>query len=309
MPPKIRGRPKGKGRAPSQNVVPDVYRDMLAEAIPTQSEVPERPLKKRRVGMRGAVVPASESGQSRPPAAESHDGDEDDENVEFEDIATSPKVFGDEGSDEDANKLQQTAYRDSDEETTDESDAEVDTVWENIDFNMKDDEPARDLELNLTRPAPQRQLTTTPRRKALTQADKNFRLDIHKLHILCLLSHVERRNKWCSNSIIQDSLYPLLSKKMLDFLRPRKDLSQFSQADSLKRGLDMAAVIWRTKFQITKRGMRRALWADNEDDIKNVRFLIAFGYTSSDSMMISINYLMMRMHRMMNRISKRQQRN
>ncbi|KAJ8063150.1 hypothetical protein OCU04_008391 [Sclerotinia nivalis] len=268
MPPKTRGRPKGKGKATSQNAVPDVYRDMLVEAIPAQLEVPERPLKKRRVGLRGAAAPASESGPSKASVAGSHDKaeDEEDEDVEFEDVITASKSLNGEDEDDDTSTIQQTAYRDSDEET-DESD-EID--WENINFNAKDDEPSGDLELTLTRPAPQRQ-PTTPRRKALTQGDKVLRLDIHKLHLLCLLSHVHMRNEWCNDPVVQDSLRPLLNKKILSFLRPRKDLSQFSQADSLKRGLEMVAVLWRTKFQITKRGMRRALWADDEDDIKNYK--------------------------------------
>ncbi|KAF5870520.1 putative dna repair protein [Botrytis fragariae] len=269
MPPKTRGRAKGKGKAAGQNAVPDVYRDMLEEAIPSQLAVPERPLKRRKVGSRDAVVTASKAGPSKPSVAESHDEAEDDEDVEFEDVMTAPTSLNGEDPEEDANVPQQTAYRDSDEET-DESDADVEIDWENVNFTTKDDEPSGDLELTLTRPAPQRQ-TVTPRRKTLTQGDKNLRLEAHKLHLLCLLSHVHRRNEWCNDSAVQDSLRPLLNRKMLSFLRPRKDLSQFSQAESLKKGLDMVAVLWRTKFQITKRGWRRALWADNEDDIKNYK--------------------------------------
>ncbi|TGO17084.1 hypothetical protein BTUL_0021g00840 [Botrytis tulipae] len=269
MPPKTRGRAKGKGKVAGQNAVPDVYRDMLEEAIPSQLAVPERPLKKRRVGLRDAVVTASKAGPSKPSVAESHDEAEDDEDVEFEDVMTAPTSLNGESPEEDENGPQQTAYRDSDEET-DESDADVEIDWENVNFNTKEDEPSGDLELTLTRPAPQRQIAT-PRRKTLTQGDRNLRLEIHKLHLLCLLSHVHRRNEWCNDSEVQDCLRPLLNRKMLSFLRPRKDLSQFSQAESLKKGLDMVAVLWRTKFQITKRGLRRALWADNEDDIKNYK--------------------------------------
>ncbi|KAI9650842.1 hypothetical protein NHQ30_000877 [Ciborinia camelliae] len=270
MPPKTRERPKGKGKAPIQNAVPDVYRAMLAEALPAQAETSERPLKKRRVSTRGAAVAASGAGPSKTSVAESHDEDEDgEEDVEFEDIIMVSKDFDDERSDGDTNTPKQTAYRDSDEESS-ESDPDVEIDWENINFNTNDDEPSGDLELTLTRPSPQRQ-ATTPRRKAITKADKALRLEIHKLHLLCLLSYVDRRNKWCNDSVVQDSLRPLLNNKMLTFLKPREDLSQFGQADSLKRGLEMVAVMWRTKFQITKRGMRRALWADDEDDIKNYK--------------------------------------
>ncbi|KAM0126703.1 hypothetical protein ACHAO1_009935 [Botrytis cinerea] len=269
MPPKTRGRPKGKGKAAAQNAVPDVYRDMLEEAIPSQLAVPERPLKRRRVGLRDAVVTAPEAGPSKPSVAKSHDEGEDDEDVEFEDVLTAPASINGEDLEDDSSGPQQTAYRDSDEET-DESDVDIEIDWENINFDTKDDDPPGDLELNLTRQAPTRQ-APTPRRKALTQGDKALRFETHKLHLLCLLSHVERRNGWCNDPVVQDSLRPLLNRKMMSFLRPRKDLSQFSQAESLKKGLDMVAVLWRTRFQITKRGLRRALWADNEDDIKNYK--------------------------------------
>jgi xeroderma pigmentosum group C-complementing protein len=262
-------RVKGKGKAANRNVVPDVYRDMLAEALPSQSEIPERPLKKRKVGPRGTAAPRagpSTSSPKQPSATESHDHEED-EDIEFEDVF-APQVLDDEELDDDEpGRPQQTAYRDSDEETV-----ESDVDWENINFDNKDDEPSGDLELNLTASSVPQTRPTAPRRKAITQADKVLRLEIHKLHILCLLSHVDRRNEWCNDSAVHDMLKPLLTKKMLSFLRPRQDLSQFSQTDAFKRGLDLAAVMWRTQFEVTKRGMRRALWADDEEHIKNVSF-------------------------------------
>ncbi|PQE30468.1 hypothetical protein CJF32_00010257 [Rutstroemia sp. NJR-2017a WRK4] len=257
---------KGKGKAANKNVVPDVYRDMLAEALPSQSEIPERPLKKRKVGPRGIAAPRagpSTSSPKQPSVTESHNPDED-EDVEFEDVF-APQVLDDEElDDEELGRPQQTAYRDSDEET-----AESDIDWENINFDNKDDEPSGDLELNLTASSVPQTRPTAPRRKAITQADKILRLEIHKLHILCLLSHVDRRNEWCNDSTVHDMLKPLLTKKMLSFLRPRQDMSQFSQTDAFKRGLDLAAVMWRTQFEVTRRGMRRALWADDEEHIKN----------------------------------------
>jgi xeroderma pigmentosum group C-complementing protein len=56
----------------------------------------------------------------------------------------------------------------------------------------------------------------------------------------------------------------------MTFLRPKSDMSQFGRAESLKRGLEQAGIMWRKKFRITNRGMRRALWADNEADLENV---------------------------------------
>ncbi|TAQ87521.1 hypothetical protein B7494_g4171 [Chlorociboria aeruginascens] len=256
---------KGKARATAQNDVANIYQDMLAEALPVQSDIPERPLKRRRTGRKGRVAASSSVNK---PSDISSDADED---IEFEDVLgpeTSGKIAS--GSDfEPLSKQQQTAYRDSDEESEDD-----DIDRETLKFESKPhDEPTGDLELTLTRSNPQR-LTVTPRRKVVTKVEKNLRLQVHKMHILCLLSHVDRRNEWCNDLDVQHSLKPLLDKKMLTFLRPKSELSQFARADSLKRGLEQVSMMWRKKFRITTRGMRRSLWADDEQDIQNFKLPI-----------------------------------
>ena len=259
--PVTRGKGKGKAKA-SSSIVPDVYRDMLAEALPTHADVPERPLKRRRTGRRDG--PGSSSNTAKAPAEE-NDPDED-EDLEFEDVLDQEKSSHFDNEDSDAPpKLQQTAYRESDDDSASEFD------WDAIDFDAKpEEEPSGDLELTLTkRPTPQRKSTAT-RRRVVTKEERALRLQIHKMHILCLLAYVDKRNDWCSDSEVQSSLRPLLTKKMLTFLRPRSDLSQFGRADSLKRGLDDVAKLWRTKFSITARGIRRSLWADDEKDLQNV---------------------------------------
>jgi xeroderma pigmentosum group C-complementing protein len=243
-------RGKGKEKAPvKRSTVPDVYQEMLAEALPSQADVPERPLKKRRTGPRNAPAVASSSRQVV---------DEDEDEFEFEDVL---------GQEDEPPKAQQTAYRDSDEESEDD-----DLEWDALDFEAlpQDDGPSGDLELTLTAPkTPQRPKIST-RRRVVSKAEMVTRLEIHRMHILCLLSHLERRNDWCNDSEAQTSLRPLLDKKVMTFLRPKSDMSQFGRAESLKRGLEQAGIMWRKKFRITNRGMRRALWADNESDLENV---------------------------------------
>jgi xeroderma pigmentosum group C-complementing protein len=41
------------------------------------------------------------------------------------------------------------------------------------------------------------------RQKPLTAAEKKLRLDIHKVHVLCLLRHVQIRNLWCNDDELQ----------------------------------------------------------------------------------------------------------
>lgn len=265
----VSGR-KGKGKAASgKTAVPDVYREMLAEALPAQSDIPERPLKKRRTGRRESQTAVASSAKSPDPVANEEDEEED---IEFEDVLT-PK--DDEESDESEDefklppKLQQTATRNSDDESEDE-----DHEWEGIDFDALpgEAEASGDLELTLTKKPPVVEpKSTTRRRKVVSKDEKIIRLQIHRMHVLCLLSHLDRRNEWANDPETKHTLRKLLDKKTLSFLRPRTDLSQFSQTESLKKGLDQACVMWRTKFKITARGMRRSLWAENDEDLENVR--------------------------------------
>lgn len=248
------GKGKGKGKAPvKRSAVPDVYQEMLAEALPSQADVPERPLKRRRTGPRDAPYGVA---SSSPRQADEDDGDEE---LEFEDVLAEPV------------KTQQTAYRDSDEESEDDEEVELAGVdFESLPRNGETS-GGGDLELTLTanKAEAQRPKIST-RRRVVSKAERVTRLEIHRMHILCLLSHVERRNDWCNDSDVQKSLRPLLDKKMMTFLSPKSDMSQFGRAESVKRGLEQAGIMWRKKYRVTARGVRKALWADDEKDLQNV---------------------------------------
>lgn len=282
MPPKRRGRPsktsgglnddantgessarkrlstgkRGNPGTSAGDAVPDVYREMLQESVAEQSNIPERPLKRRKIGSR--VAPAS----APPPRNRTKNAMEEEDELEFEDVLDTEAV------NEDGTKRQtQTAYRDSDEESDNES-----IGWNNFEFGAlpQDEEPAGDLELTLKKneTTPTRG-KTTPRRRPSTKADKVSRLETHRMHVLCLLSHIDRRNNWCNDLDVQRSLKSLLDKKVLADLRPKSDLSQFGKTEFLKRGLEKVGRMWRSKFSITTRGLRRALWADDQEDLEN----------------------------------------
>ncbi|TVY35721.1 DNA repair protein [Lachnellula occidentalis] len=254
-----KGKGKGKGKAPvKRSAVPDVYQDMLAEALPSHAEVTERPLKKRRTGPRDASYGVANNSARQ---TDEDAGDEEEE-PEFEDVLDVDEAV----------KTQQTAYRDSDEESEEEESDELE--YAGVDFGSLpgngEGSGSGDLELTLTanKTGPQRPKVAT-RRRVVSKAERVMRLEIHRMHILCLLSHVERRNDWCNDSEVQKSLRPLLDKKMMAFLRPKADMSQFGRAESVKRGLEQAGIMWRKKFRVTARGVRRALWADDEKDLQN----------------------------------------
>ena len=263
---KSSGRGEGKGKGKASSAVPDVYREMLAEALPIQSGVPDRPLKRRKYGKRDKGN--SDIGER---VEQQKDMEDDNEDVGFEDVLDQKPVDLLDDEPESALRPQQTVYRESDD-----SDSASEFNWDDIEIDAKPREaqevPTGDLELTLkARPAPQSK-TTAPRRRVVTQEERVLRLQIHKMHILCLLAYADRRNDWCSDEVAQASLKPLLTKNMITYLIPREDLSQFGRADSLKRGLEDVAKMWRNKFRITESGMRRALWAEDEKDLYDASF-------------------------------------
>lgn len=265
---------KGKAESSASNPtpVPDVYQEMLAEVLPKDQGVSERPLKRRR---RSQNNPSVLVGSAKEPIEIESPNDED---QEFEDVmyASDTPSNGNYDGTESNSKRVQTAYRDSEDESED-----SDLEWEGIDLDAtkQRDMLRGDLELTLTSKSPPPRQTSTSKRRTVTKADKELRLQIHKFHVLCLLSYIDRRNHWCNDPDVQKLLRPLINKKLLTFLRPKTALSQFGQAESLKRGLDDLSRLWRTRFSITARGIRRSLWAEIEKDLDGVSFS-SFPYPS-----------------------------
>lgn len=243
--------------------VPDVYRDMLAEVeVQPDAESPERPIKRRRPGQRSNERPQKPATTQieKVPGIEEQDEDED---VKFEDVSLPVAAV-------------QTIERDTDEEEDDDNDdlafENVDLSFLNIDKGLVEEAP-KDLELDLSARTAVNSRKAVDRRKPINKTEKDRRVEIHKTHLLCLLSHVSRRNRWCNDPTVQELLWPLLTKKAIAYLNPSKTLPQFGQTQSLKNGLQEAMSMFKTKFKITERGMRRALWAENEEHLNNVKFL------------------------------------
>lgn len=156
--------------------IPEVYREMLAEAEARNPQEPEeeRQTKRRKVGER--ANPLEFKGQE----------------------SQAPE------SNEDVGQQVQTAY---DSTASEESDME----WEEVDLQQAppshgdlgisaaDDEP---LQITLDQKEDNTKRIVS-RRKPVTGAEKKLRLEIHKIHILCLLGHVHIRNLWCNDEPLQ----------------------------------------------------------------------------------------------------------
>ncbi|RSM05868.1 hypothetical protein CEP52_006002 [Fusarium oligoseptatum] len=255
-----------RGAAATAPTGGEIYQDMLAEAgvNPPDQSSPERPLKRHRAGTRGKAVVTEKSPEPAPPqpAPAQNDDEEDedeDEDVEFEDVALPEPTM-------------QTMELESD----DEDDEDEDIIFEDVDFTtpIKDSSSSQEpktLELNLTahQSSTAQGKKAAERRRPITQEERILRKDVHKAHLLCLLSHVARRNHWCNDGKVQDYLRPHLTDKMVNYLNPGTNLSQFGRTESLKNGLKQAEGVWKTKFEVTERGLRRALWAEEPDHLKD----------------------------------------
>ncbi|OTB09543.1 hypothetical protein M426DRAFT_316093 [Hypoxylon sp. CI-4A] len=228
--------------------VPDIYREMLIEAdVKPNATSSERPPKRRRPGEKKQESPKKPD----PPKVTSKNEDVDEEeDVQFEDVPLPAATI-------------QTVYRDSDEEDDDFS------------FPPSISEPTedtnKDLELDLSARATSSPRKNVDRRKPISKDEKDRRIEIHKTHLLCLLAHAARRNRWCNDDAVQGTLRTLLTKKMINYLNPGTHLTQFGRANSLKEGLQEVGTKYKTKYQITERGLRRALWAEKEADLQNYK--------------------------------------
>ncbi|KAK1448938.1 Rad4 transglutaminase-like domain-containing protein [Colletotrichum melonis] len=264
------GRKRTRATRPraAKSDVPDVYQEMLMEAAadagsPAFSEPPAKRLKRPGEGKAEAV-------KSQATEEEGSGEDDEDADIEFEDVILPPATV-------------QTMYRDSDD---DEDDLDDDTEEEvgneeasnfanvahgDIRHFQETQEESQKLTLNLSKHVNATSVTRkgANKRKPVTKEEKQRRITIHQTHLLCLLLHCALRNRWCDDEQVHKTLRPLLSKKIIGYLTPGPDLPQFGQTESLKNGLEQAGAIFRSKFQITERGLRRPLWAEDPDHLNN----------------------------------------
>ncbi|CEO60581.1 hypothetical protein PMG11_05202 [Penicillium brasilianum] len=244
-----RGR-RSKSESASEDRVPEVYQEMLeeAEARDPGHFLSDRPIKRRKIGDSRSLQTRAIPVDSPPP--------------EQAKVAPSP--------DENITQKVQTVY---DSTTSDESDVE----WEDVDvaqparglFGTATENEGRDETLQITLDRePNVRKRAPPRRKPITAAEKKIRLDAHKAHLLCLLAHVNLRNRWCNDHTIQRYLKMMLPKKIIALLNPNEDKPQFTRSTTFIDGLNQAGDIFGRRFRITKPGLKRAHWAEDQEQLK-----------------------------------------
>jgi xeroderma pigmentosum group C-complementing protein len=106
------------------------------------------------------------------------------------------------------------------------------------------------------------------RRRAITSVDKKRRLDIHKMHLLCLLYHVHRRNAWCNDERVHATLRKLVPPNILSNLVPNPDLTQYSASKRFVDALNELKILWSKRFKATAQGMSKPRWAEADAEIR-----------------------------------------
>jgi xeroderma pigmentosum group C-complementing protein len=68
---------------------------------------------------------------------------------------------------------------------------------------VKEPEPAKPAALNLVLHDTAAAKKEGPKRRQITAVDRKTRLEVHKLNLICLISHVRLRNRWCNDTEVQ----------------------------------------------------------------------------------------------------------
>lgn len=106
------------------------------------------------------------------------------------------------------------------------------------------------------------------RRRAITSVDRKRRLDIHKMHVLCLFYHVHRRNAWCNDARVQSALRRLVDPKTLTNLVPNPDLTQYSASKRFVDALNDLKIMWSKRFKATAQGMSKPKWQEPGAEVR-----------------------------------------
>ncbi|KAF2735320.1 Rad4-domain-containing protein [Polyplosphaeria fusca] len=253
--PAVSRRSTRKGNVPkSDNEVPLVFQDMISEAEASQDvgvNEGSRPLKKRKTAQ---TVREQELGSEK---------DTDAQDSQASQYPTQDfRPLSSANLDQSQPRALQTV---TDSEESDDSDMEwEDALLKDQDHDEEDEEPEiGDLDITIGNVDEDLQRTKRQtRRRGITSVDKKLRLDIHKMHILCLLYHVHRRNAWCNDERVQSTLRKLAPTKALANLIVNPEHSQYQTSKRFLEGIAELKTLWSTRFKANRQGMHKPRWVD-----------------------------------------------
>ncbi|KAF2398791.1 Rad4-domain-containing protein [Trichodelitschia bisporula] len=261
MPPRSKSHTPKRNPASTRSIkrggdpdVPDVYKDLLKETGNANREAEDEvhPVKKRKVS---APVPLrgrpSSSSSARPPE------------VGFRGQLDTPREPSPEA------RLQTI----EDDEDSDEEEFE----WEEVDLSLPQpaanvaESSSKPLQIVIDRNLKSQKQKGRMKKRPPSSAEKIMRLNIHKLHILCLLYHCFCRNNLCNDTETQAILKRLVNPRIVNSLQPPPNASQLQRSRIFTEGLTQVVGLWHAVFKITAIGLRRPAWAQSLGVFNNFR--------------------------------------
>lgn len=230
----------GRRKKQAEDQIPHVFQEMLVEAAMSQNDevAIHRPVKRRRVSAEppqkpdvNVDIPVS-SPASSPPSSRA-------QQIVYDDFGSSE---GDSGADFEDVPI--------------------------VDHSEEDNLEQKSLQLDLSTKTLSR--PTVQRRKPVSKAERDYRLNVHKAHLLLLLMNLQLRRRWCQSEEVQAILKPLISSKIRNMLHVGKDKPAYQRSHSFNKAIEEICTIWRDEFKITGPGMRSAYWKEDIDAIREV---------------------------------------
>ena len=262
-------RRSARRAAAQEQDVPDIYQEMLVEAYhnnPDDFASSLRPAKRRKVEQEAAIEQE---------AAVEHETSGLGKIEPATPLASSPPLEHSRSPIPIPIPPQQTVFNNDISDSEDDSDVEFEDVeigrQSSVEAgNVTDDQAEpRTLRIDLSASSVKPQ-KLVQRRKPVSKAERDFRLDVHKWHLLTLLVHIATRNKWCDDERVQNTLKPLVSRKLISNLHLPETRTQAERKYAFERAVEEVCEIWRAKWKVTSRGIRKAVWKETIDMAKEV---------------------------------------
>lgn len=256
-------RRSARRAAAQEQDVPDIYQEMLVEAYhnnPDDFAPSLRPAKRRKVEQEAAVEHETSGPGEIEPATP---------------LASSPPLERSRSPIPIPTPPQQVVFNNDISDSEDDSDVEFEDVeigrQSSVEAGNATDDQAEPrtlrIDLSASSVTPQK---LVQRRKPVSKAERDFRLDVHKWHLLTLLVHIATRNKWCDDERVQKTLKPLVSRKLISNLHLPETRTQAERKYAFERAIGEVCEIWRATWKVTSRGIRRAMWKETIDMAKEV---------------------------------------
>ncbi|KTW27549.1 uncharacterized protein T551_03048 [Pneumocystis jirovecii RU7] len=138
---------------------------------------------------------------------------------------------------------------------------DFDLYFQNMLTETKNSEKKYDFETTIERKI---EINNKRKRHGITKNDRKLRLEIHKLHLLCLISHSSLRNSFCRDKRIHVRLKSILPNEIQQLFNPDKRISQYRKSKMFMSALKATVSIWKRKFKKNKYGMSKPFWTNSQ---------------------------------------------